>query len=141
MAAARPDLAEVFGAGFAGLVADLSGLDQRLAAAAESIGDAPLLFSHPVYQYLIAHYGLNGKSVHWEPDQAPDLDALRHLLEHHAAGWMIWEGEPLPETLTSLEGYGVRSVVYDPCGNRPASGDLMSEMEANAAALEMVAGM
>ena len=26
---------------------------------------------HPVYQYLINRYGLNGFEVHWEPDEAP----------------------------------------------------------------------
>jgi zinc transport system substrate-binding protein len=139
LTAARPGGETAFGRGFAGLVADLSQLDQRLAAAATTIGDTPLLFSHPVYQYLEGRYNLNGTSVHWEPDQAPDLDELRHLLEHDGADWMVWEGEPLPETVASLESLGVRSLVYDPCAARPESGDFMTAMDANAASLEVIA--
>ena len=139
MATADPEHAEQFGAGFAGLVADLSALDQRLAAAADAIGDQPLIFSHPGYQYLIRRYGLNGVSVHWEPDQAADLVELEHLLEEQAAHWMIWEGAPLSRTATDLEAYGVRSVVFDSCGNRPETGDYMTVMAANAAALEQIA--
>jgi len=137
--AVRPDGESTFGQGFAGVVAELSQLDQRLAVAATAIGDTPLLFSHPVYQYLEKRYGLNGTSVHWEPDQAPNLDELRHLLEHDGASWMVWEGEPLPETVASLESLGVQSVVYDPCGNPPDQGDFMTVMTANAAALETIA--
>ena len=139
LVAAKPDGATTFGQGFAGLVAELSRLDQRMAAAATAIGDTPLLFSHPVYQYLEKRYGLNGTSVHWEPDQAPDLEELRHLLEHGGATWMVWEGEPLPETVADLESLGVRSVVYDPCATRPQSGDFMTAMDANAASLEAIA--
>jgi len=139
MVAARPEQAEAFGAGFAGLVADLSALDQRLAAAADAIGDQPLIFSHPVYQYLIRHYGLNGLSVHWEPDQAPDLLELEHLLEEQEARWMIWEGAPLALTVTDIEAYGVKSLVFDPCGTTPDTGDYMTVMAANAEALETIA--
>ncbi len=139
MVAARPEQAEAFGAGYADLVADLSALDQRLAAAADAIGDQPLIFSHPVYQYLIRHYGLNGISVHWEPDQAPDLGQLEHLLEEQEARWMIWEGAPLAQTVTDIEAYGVKSVVFDPCGNTPDTGDYMTVMAANAEALETIA--
>lgn len=138
--AAFPDREPEIEARFSSLAADLGALDQRLTAATEAIGQQPLLFSHPVYQYLIHRYGLNGKSVHWEPDQAPDLDELQHLLEEQAIQWMVWEGTPLTETITSLESYGVTSVVFDPCGNRPEAGDFMSVMADNAEALERIAG-
>jgi len=121
------------------LEADLRSLDARQAAAAERIGDTPLLFSHPVYQYLERRYGLDGISVHWEPDQPPDLNELRRVLEQGGATWMVWEGEPLPETVTSLESWGVRSVVLNPCSNRPEQGDFTTVMAANAAALERIA--
>ena len=117
-------------------------LDNRLAVAAEAIGDAPLVFSHPVYQYLIRHYDLNGAEVHWEPDEAPDGHAWDHLeesLESHPAKWMLWESEPLEETAAGLTEIGVESVVFDPCGNRSDEGDYLTVMAANAAALERVA--
>jgi len=124
------------------LEADLTALDARFAAAARTLGDEPLFFSHPVYQYLIHRYGLNGSEVHWEPCEAPGGPAwaeLDHLLEHHKARWMLWESEPLEGTVETLEQRGVRSIVFSPCGNTPGEGDWLTVMMANAGALEMVA--
>jgi len=121
---------------------NLFDIDGRLATAAKTLGDEPLLFSHPVYQYLINRYGLNAVEVHWEPDQAPDGHAWEHLedlLQSHAAKWMLWEGEPLEEIVARLAELGVESVVFDPCGNRPANGDYQEVMTANAVALESLA--
>ncbi len=118
---------------------DLGGLDTRLKVVAERVGDQPLLFSHPVYQYLVRGYGLNGRSVHWEPDEIPGDDQWRELFEllgAHNAGWMIWEDEPLPEAASLLESMGIESLVFRPCGNRPAEGSLLSVMLENVATLE-----
>ena len=118
---------------------NLFDIDGRLAAAAKTLGDEPLLFSHPVYQYLINRYGLNAVEVHWEPDQAPDRHAWEHLqelLQSHPAKWMLWEDQPLEETVAGLAELGVESVVFDPCGNRPEDGDYQEVMTANAVALE-----
>jgi len=122
---------------------DLLDIDSRLQVAAEALGEEPLLFSHPVYQYLISRYGLNGVEVHWEPDQTPDSHAWGHLeelLNSHAAKWMVWEGEPLETTVGGLAERGIGSIVFDPCGNRPNEGDYLSVMAANAVALEELAG-
>jgi len=118
---------------------NLFDIDGRLAAAAKTLEDEPLLFSHPVYQYLINRYELNGVEIHWEPDQVPDGHAWDHLeegLQSHPAKWMVWEGEPLEETVAGLAELGVKSVVFDPCGNRPDEGNYLTVMEANAVALE-----
>ena len=118
---------------------DLGELDTRLKVVAERIGDQPLVFSHPVYQYLVRGYGLNGRSVHWEPHETPGNDQWRELsdaLATHAAAWMIWEDEPLAETENRLEAIGIRSLVFRPCGNRPAEGSLVSVMLDNVMALE-----
>ena len=121
------------------LKGDLFNLDRRFAVAAGNIADTPLLFSHPVYQYLIHRYKLNGVEVHWEPDEAPDghaWDHLEELLERHPARWMLWEGEPLESTAAGLDELGIPSVVFDPCGNRPETGEYLTVMAANAAVLE-----
>jgi len=118
---------------------DLSKLDTRLTVVAERIGDQPLVFSHPVFQYLARAYELNGRSVHWEPHEAPGDDPWRELFEllgTHDAGWMIWEDEPLPDTVSRLEGMGIESLVFRPCGNRPAEGNFLSVMLDNVMALE-----
>jgi zinc transport system substrate-binding protein len=138
----QPDAAEAIGERLTGLEADLNALDTRLAAAAEAIGDEPLIFSHPVYQYLIARYNLNGHEIHWEPDVEPDRkmwSELGHQLHHHDATWMIWEAQPLDSTVTALEERGVSSVVFSPCANTPPEGDWMTVMRDNAARLESIA--
>jgi len=141
--AARPEHGAAFREGFAALEADLETLDEELSAGAEAAGDRPLIFSHPVYQYLIRRYGLNGRSVHWEPDERPSesmWQALKELLKDHPAGWMVWEGVPDGETVRRLREIGVRSLVFDPAGNTPDSGDLLAVMGKNAAALRVISG-
>ena len=53
----------------------LQRLDEDLAAAFLPFNDQPVVFSHPVYQYLAARYQLDGVSVHWEPGEAPGTSA------------------------------------------------------------------
>jgi zinc transport system substrate-binding protein len=136
---ALPEHAELFRANLEELEADLASLDGRLTAASQALESTPILFSHPVYQYLIARYGLEGRSLHWEPDTPPDDGAWRELeaiLAEQPVEWMLWEAQPLGETEERLRELGVRSLVFDPCANTPEQGDYMSVMEANAAALE-----
>jgi zinc transport system substrate-binding protein len=121
------------------LRSEIYDIDGRLAAAAKTLGDEPLLFSHPVYQYLINRYELNGVEIHWEPDQVPDGHAWDHLeegLQSHPAKWMVWEGEPLDAAIRGLTERGISSIVFDPCGNRPEEGNYLTVMAANAVALE-----
>ena len=118
---------------------DLGELDTRLKVVAERIGDQPLVFSHPIFQYLEQAYKLSGRSVHWEPHETPDNDQWRELsklLSAHNAAWMIWENEPLPDTVSQLEGMRIESLVFRPCGNRPAEGNFVSVMRDNVMALE-----
>lgn len=139
MIALRPAYEADINKRFTLLSAEFHSLDQRLAAAAETIGSAPLIFSHPVYQYLIRRYDLDGVEVHWEPDEAPDGPAWEHLeelLKSHQAKLMLWEAEPLPETISGLEELGVATLIFDPCANRPGEGDFMTVMASNAAALQ-----
>ncbi len=140
-AGARPEHEVIFRAGLAALEADLRVLDDLLAKIARSLGDAPVLFSHPVYQYLERRYGLNGRSLDWEPDELPDEPMwwkLRKLLPTHPARLMLWEAEPLAATRPRLRILGVRSVVYAPCGNTPAEGDWLEVMIQNADRLESI---
>ena len=94
-----------------------------------------------MYQYLIARYGLNAYSLHWEPNDEPKMDELEDVLQHHPAGWMVWEGQPLETAVVTLQGKGVESVLFEPCGNRPDGGDLLTVMTTNADALEKIAGL
>lgn len=136
-----PDREAEFNERFVALSSEIRELDQRLAAAAEAIGNGPLVFSHPVYQYLIRRYGLNAVEVHWEPDESPDESAWEHLeeiLQSHPAKWMLWESKPLQDTGLGLEDLGVSVAVFNPCGNRPEKGNYLTVMAANATALESI---
>ncbi len=44
---------------------------------------------------------------------------------------MIWEGEPVKESVERLKIMGIESLVFDPCGNVPDRGDFMSVMQQN----------
>jgi len=135
----RPEKETDFRERLTELEKELGELDTKLKVVAERIGDQPLVFSHPVYQYLERAYDLNGRSVHWEPDEAPGDDQWRELFEllsARSAAWMIWEDEPLPDTVTRLKGMGIESLVFRPCGNRPAEGNFVRVMLENVSALE-----
>lgn len=135
----RPENKAEYRERFAELERDLQELDSELKAVTVRIGDQPLLFSHPVYQYLERRYSLNGRSLHWEPGEMPEEAQWRELsgmLSSNPAAWMIWEGTPHPEAVGRLEGLGVKSVVFRPAGNKPASGDYMSVMQDNLRALQ-----
>ena len=140
---ARPEQSAAFRERLAALEADLTALDERVQAAADGLGDAPVVFSHPVNQYLERRYGLNGRSVHWEPGVEPSKKQWRELeglRREHPARWMVWEGEPLPSVVTRLEEQGVTSVVFTPCGNVPEEGDLLAVLSANVDRLEAAWG-
>ena len=120
---------------------ELIELDSQLADVFARLGVRPVLFSHPVYQYLGRRYGINGQSMHWEPDEEPSISAwieLRQTLASHPATIMLWESAPLPETVARLAEQGIVSVPFHTLANRPAQGDYLSAMNQNARRLETV---
>ena len=135
----RPQEREVFARNLERLESDLVGLDQRLEEIAEPLGRVPIIFSHPVYQYLERRYGLNGRSLHWEPEEIPDAEMwleLEKLLAQHPARLMIWEAAPHAETRHRLEVLGLTTAVYAPCSHEPESGSWLDVMESNIEGLE-----
>ena len=62
---------------------------------------------------------------------------LEHLLEDHPAQVMLWKMDPPADTAARLRDMGLEIVIFDPCGNRPASGDYLSVMEENVARLQI----
>jgi zinc transport system substrate-binding protein len=130
-----------FTAQLAGLVTDLEAWDAEIAQIVERDPSVPVVFSHPVYQYLERRYGLNGRSVHWEPHEMPSDSMwaeLVTLLSSHPAEWMIWESEPSADIAEKLAALGIRSVVFDPCGDPPDGDDFAVSMQRNLAALGAV---
>ncbi|MDJ0928544.1 MAG: metal ABC transporter substrate-binding protein [Gammaproteobacteria bacterium] len=134
-----PELTEDVNAHYTVLERDLKKLDAQLKELLSQFGDEPLLFSHPVYQYLERRYLLNARSVHWEPDQVPgdaDIAELREILAEHPAKIMLWEDYLLQMTVDLLEAEGVRSLVFRTANNRPDEGDYLNVMRDNVANLE-----
>lgn len=120
---------------------DLLSLDTQLAEVFAKLDGQPVLFSHPVYQYLQSRYSINGQSMHWEPDEAPSTPAwiaLQQMLATHAATIMIWEDEPLAPTIKQLSDAGITSVTFETLANRPDQGDYLSVMRSNERRLESV---
>ena len=143
LAARWPQHTTRFDTQLAALIDELTALDTAAREAVAGNPEIPVLFSHPVYQYLAGRYGLASRSVHWEPDQAPDEAQWQELVAMRAGfptAWMIWEDTPLAEVRDRLESLGVRSAVFDPCANTPPDGDFLSVMEENVRALRLVFG-
>jgi zinc transport system substrate-binding protein len=135
----RPALEGEFQKNYVSLEKDLMALDRDIREVVQGGAHLPLVASHPVYQYLRRRYGLYMKSVHWEPDELPgdgEWLELTRLLKKHPARWMLWEGEPMAETVKRLDSLGVGSIVFDPCGNVPAKGDFLSTMRRNVEGLK-----
>jgi zinc transport system substrate-binding protein len=130
----QPDLKATFEKNYAALEKDLLALDQEIKAVVSKNPSQPFVVSHPVYDYLSRRYGLNIKSLHWEPDEVPNNEQMAELqvmLAKHPAKWMIWEGDPLPESVEKLKSMDVSSLVFDPCGNKPDQGDFLTVMKQN----------
>lgn len=132
MARKRPELKTVFMENLKPLQTELAELDAQLKAAAKP--GLPLLGSHPVYHYLARRYGLNLKSVHWEPNEMPaqaEWDGLKKILASHPAKTMIWESQPSADIAAKLKAIGVDSLLFNPGPNRPESGDFLEMMKKN----------
>ena len=130
----RPGMKDTFQKNSLALVRELSVLDREIKSIGSKNQQQPLIGSHPVYDYFSKRYGLNMKSVHWEPDELPGNQQwmeLRDMLKTHPARWMVWEGHPNSETVKKLESMRIGSLVFDPYGNVPAKGDFMNVMLQN----------
>ena len=142
LSALQPQRVSDIAARLAELEARLAQLDRELRQAFDGLQGAPVIFSHPVYQYLQRRYGINGRSLHWEPDEAPGVQAwldFQNMLRGHPARLLIWEGEPAAETTGKLREAGVESLVFEPAANRPEQGDYFDVMASNLAALRQSA--
>lgn len=129
-----PDLKKTVETNYAELEKDLMTLDRELKEIVAAKARQPLVASHPIYDYFNRRYGLNIKSMLWEPDVFPSAEAwmeLEGVLKKHPAQWMIWEGEPLQESVDKLQALGLQGFVFAPCMNVPEEGDFLSVMQQN----------
>ena len=128
-----------FDRNFQALKTELEQLDRQIETAVAKLPSRPLLASHFVYQYLARRYQLELRSLSWEPGEVPEpseWQALKNLLSDYQANWMIWEAKPVADTANRLKSMGINYLVYQPIGNRPATGDFISVMRDNLVNLE-----
>jgi len=139
-----PGGAKQLDANLEALKKDLADLDALLVAASTRLGKAPLLGSHPVYQYAARRYGWNLQAVQWEPDEMPseaEWQKLTDLHAKHPARLMIWEEAPLPAVAQRLRKMNIEPVAFETCASAPSSGDYLSAMRANAQRLAAALNM
>lgn len=112
----------------------ISDWDNALAVVGEKLRGAPVLYSHPVYQYLDRAYAFNGLALHWEPAEYPSPEqwtALTEVLAQHPAQLMLFEAQPLEKTRARLAELGIVVSIFQPMGNRPSEGDFGTVMNTN----------
>lgn len=118
--AALPSRASELQNQYQALERDLRSLDGSYESAVGSSNGLPIIFSHPVYQYFIRRYELNGRMVHWEPEEMPsesEWASFAELLKEHPAKWMVWEDEPGTAIRGKLRELGVECAVVAPAAN------------------------
>ncbi|MEM0897353.1 MAG: metal ABC transporter substrate-binding protein [Verrucomicrobiota bacterium] len=137
---AFPDQKDTIETNFAALQTDLEDVDNLMADAAKGLQDAPVIASHPIYQYFARAYEVEVIELVWEPEMDVDEKAIADLKAameaHPGAKYFMWEGEPLAESVEALEGLGLTSFVFTQCPNRPESGDFLSVMKENIEAMK-----
>jgi zinc transport system substrate-binding protein len=141
LARKMPDKKKAFERNFEALENDLMGLDGDIKRTVAAKVDIPLIASHPIYQYFARRYELNLEAVMWEPGEFPTHEQwaeLEYGLKGHPAGFMLWEGEPMAESVKRLEQMAVKSVVFEPCMNASPEGDFMSVMQQNVKNLKTI---
>ena len=129
-----PEKSQELNANFESLKKDLESIHAELSSLAPRFKDQVLIGSHPVYQYLARAYDLNIISVHFEPDEMPSNQQwaeLDQLLKQSGTNIMLWEGAPDPGIREELLKRDIQIAVFDPCGNRPETGDFLSVMQRN----------
>lgn len=124
------------------VIARLEALDGELRAKLEPVSDKPFIVFHDAYQYLEAHFGLNGVgSITVSPDVQPGAARIAEIRDKIAdLGAVCVFSEPQFEprlVSTVTEGSDARTGVLDPVGaDRTDGPDLYFEMmRANATAL------
>ncbi len=139
----RPTQIELFALNYDLLKQDILGLDQAMKGVGKKMVGRPVMASHPVYQYWARCYQINLKSVLWEPEVVPtdeQLNGLKETLVGHPSSCFIWEGEPLAASMAKVKELGLESVVFDPCGSKPGSGNWLTVMKDNLANLQKMVG-
>lgn len=113
-----PDQADNIAGRAATLLKELDDLDKDYSRITSQLADRQLIYSHPVYQYFEARYGLPGLSLHWEPNAMPTDSQWRSLAENLGSNAVfVWESTPDTTIAARMRELGVQQLTLDPGGN------------------------
>jgi zinc transport system substrate-binding protein len=128
-----PASADSIEANFDSLVSDLQSLDEELASAFATPSGL-WTASDSAFSYVGRRYSLELRIVHWEPNEFPSEDQwkkLEKLIASRPTSRMLWEDDPIRETVDRLKALGVKVVVFRPAATRPVTGDYLTAMRRN----------
>ncbi|MEL6915347.1 MAG: metal ABC transporter substrate-binding protein [Pseudomonadota bacterium] len=120
------------------LRAEMTALDQTAGRLLGAGAGAPIIATHPRYQYLARRYRLEVSSLAWEAGAAPtptELEDLANLATGTGARVLLWEAEPPAAAFAATEALGLRNVVFDPMASGPSTGSFITGFDAAVAAL------
>jgi len=135
-----PEQADSIKQAYRKLEKDLMDLHAKMKKAADSLSTKTFLASHPIYQYFARAYGLRIHALVWDAKMELTEEALAELAKiqqkHPAAKTFIWDREPTPGHIPSLEKLGLKSIVITPVFGKPdPRTDFLQAMEKNLNAL------
>jgi len=136
-----PNQSKLINQNFEKLKQDLLLLHNELLNAGKKYDNQVIMGSHPVYQYLARAYNLNMESVHFEPNEFPSKSqwhTLDHMIKKNGSSIMLWEDQPSAQNEKELNNRKVKTIVFNPCGNKPLSGDFLSVMSDNIKAIKLI---
>ena len=118
-----PENAEAIRENYATLRKDLEGLTLSL----ENLVNAPLLASHPTYNYLAVRHGWSVTNLDLSTTRLPNTEELKYVQELPAKA-ILWEQLPSESVQQALSKH---HVFFDPCFHPPKTGDYLTVMRGN----------
>jgi len=141
LVATFPDHTDSINQAYSKLSKDLIALHEEMKTAAGSLSNETFLASHPIYQYFSRAYGLKIHTLVWEPEMELTEESLADLetlqKKYPEAKTFIWEGDPKPSHIPTLEKLGLKSIIVTPAFSKPGTDtDFLQAMGNNLEALK-----
>jgi len=132
-----PEHEAAYDEGLKKILAGLADLDRRFKDLQKRRQTAPILASHPAYNYICRRYGWESESFDFDPESPPDAESLKrlksYLKKESGIQWMVWEEMPSTETAALFrDRFGLEPLVFAPAETPPGGGlDYLGLMRRN----------
>ncbi|WP_134322163.1 metal ABC transporter substrate-binding protein [Cumulibacter soli] len=135
-----PDNAEVFEENYEKLAAELTELDEQFTAGLAQCDSKEFVTTHTAFGYLAKAYGLEQVGILGLAAEEPSpqkLDEVQHYVDDHGVTTIFFEsGVSDDYAQTVADATGAETAVLLPLETAPESGDYISAMQDNLAALQ-----